>query len=563
MNENEFDENKLHQWMIESFGPFEGEMAWQQFQELPDYIREQLVAEGTKGLPNPHEVQSLMHAFSQSGMNTLSDIRNTLQDGPINRRLARSLAEQRAREGEDITVISAALADRVRTAASEVNLWLDAVTSFDPAPGAIGVYTRAQWVEETLPSWIDFATPVASSMNDAMSQVFTERFGSASLDGEIAGVFAGPVSIPLPDDLKDPVQLMKVLGTTSYAMQFGSAAGSLSHEVRGTYDQAIQLTKTPAGGIVPENVFAYAKDLDIDEDEVLRYLTLVESAHARLYANVPWLMPRFKALITKYSRSISIDLDAMEQQLRDAQALNPESIAGAVNLGNVAMSATDEQREALLSLETLLALVEGWVDCVIWRAGMPYLPHIEQLREMQRRERVMGGAAEQSFESLLGLTMHPRKMREASEMWETLTFVEQIEGRDSHWSHPDHLPVLADDVMREISNTKKSSQEFSDDDLAKLYEDSSHSTHSNSSCANNDFPDNDNSSANAESTKPASGEKSTEGTAKNASATSSIDWDLELEQLLNSPDVESSQNPENPHDDSSSPHNSDSDESEK
>ena len=48
------------------------------------------------------------------------------------------------------------------------------------------------------------------------------------------------------------------------------------------------------------------------------------------------------------------------------------------------------------SLENLLALVEGWVDTVVWRAGMAHIPHIEQLREMLRRERAIGGPAERT-----------------------------------------------------------------------------------------------------------------------------------------------------------------------
>ena len=44
-------------------------------------------------------------------------------------------------------------------------------------------------------------------------------------------MFAGPVPIPIPDGMKDPAQLMKLLGNTSFAMQLGHAAGNLSHEV--------------------------------------------------------------------------------------------------------------------------------------------------------------------------------------------------------------------------------------------------------------------------------------------------------------------------------------------
>ena len=68
-----------------------------------------------------------------------------------------------------------------------------------------------------------------------------------------------------------------------------------------------------------------------------------------------------------------------------------------------------------------MALVEGWVDCVTWRAGMAHIPHIEQLREMMRRKRAVGGPAERTFESLLGIRLRPKRMREAAALWEQIT----------------------------------------------------------------------------------------------------------------------------------------------
>ena len=73
---------------------------------------------------------------------------------------------------------------------------------------------------------------------------------------------------------------------------------------------------------------------------------------------------------------------------------------------------------------------------------MAHLPHLEQLREMTRRERAVGGPAEQTFESLLGLHLHPKRLREAADLWERITAEEGVQGRDGHWSHPDLLPSL-------------------------------------------------------------------------------------------------------------------------
>lgn len=352
-------------------------------------------------------------------------------------------------------------------------------------------------------------------------------------------------------------------------MQLGHAAGNLSHEVHGSFDQGIALLKNPAGGLIAQNATEYAKMLNgeasaaeadtagtstdsvnpfststdasanpigftsagnsdtpatdgtaqvsgsdasadaadaaafeaalsgfettekIPESEVLSFLALQEMAHARLYASVPWLMPRFEALIGKYARGISIDLDAMEEQLRDATSMDPESISGAVNLTKVGIPDTPEQREALASLESLLAMVEGWVDCVVWRAGMAHLPHIEQLREMMRRERAMGGPAERTFESLLGLQLRPKRMREATGIWEMITAAEGPEGRDAKWTHPDLLPSLPGDKPADGASPSS------------------------------DAPSGSSSDANGSASHPAADGK-----------TGDIDWDAELSKLL-------------------------------
>lgn len=471
------DENAIHDWLIRCFGPVQGELAWQQVSHLPDPIKEQLLNQDPSTLPNPAEVQQLMAAFTAGGLNTMGDMQQAVDAGPINVKLARSLALQQAAQGAD-AMVSAAEAQTFRRALSEANLWLDTVCTFDPAPGEPEILTRSAWVEGTIDAWARFAAPVAQSMSDALASVIAERLGGAFGEGEITGMFAGPVPIPIPDGMKDPAQLMKLLGNTSFAMQLGQAAGALSREVRGSFDQGIALLPNPAGGLIAQNVLAYAAALNgkpssdaqqpqaepvpegaagtlpmdgigvsdpIPQDEVIAFLALVEVAHARLFAGVPWLMPRFEALIGKYARGITIDLDAMEEQLREAEHMDPQSLSDAVNLTKVGIPDTPEQQEALASLQTMLALVEGWVDCVVWRAGMAHLAHLEQLREMLRRERAVGGPAERTFESLLGMQLQPKRMREAAALWEMIGTADGDAARDARWGHPDLLPQLPED----------------------------------------------------------------------------------------------------------------------
>ena len=90
------DENAMRQWFIDCFGPVQGEMAWNQLSQLPDEIREQLMSQDIGKLPKPEEVQSLMQAFTAGGLNTFGDMKQTVESGPINVKLAKSIALQKA-----------------------------------------------------------------------------------------------------------------------------------------------------------------------------------------------------------------------------------------------------------------------------------------------------------------------------------------------------------------------------------------------------------------------------------------------------------------------------------
>ncbi|MGH3322752.1 MAG: zinc-dependent metalloprotease, partial [Streptosporangiaceae bacterium] len=109
------------------------------------------------------------------------------------------------------------------------------------------------------------------------------------------------------------------------------------------------------------------------------------------------------------------------------------------------MANTPGQQAALRRLETLLALVEGWVDTVVTRATANRMPSATPLAEAVRRRRATGGPAERTLGALVGLELRPRRMREAATLWSRVADVRGIEGRDALWGHPDLLPS-ADDL---------------------------------------------------------------------------------------------------------------------
>ena len=105
---------------------------------------------------------------------------------------------------------------------------------------------------------------------------------------------------------------------------------------------------------------------------------------------------------------------------------------------------TPAQQAVLERLETMLALVEGWVDEVVTQATAHRMPSSGALAEAVRRARASGGPAEATFATLVGLELRPRRMRDAANLWAALRDARGIDGRDAVWSHPDLVPTSAD-----------------------------------------------------------------------------------------------------------------------
>lgn len=337
----------------------------------------------------------------------------------VNWTLAHDVARGVAAQGGDPTV-SAAQARDYRSAVTEAELWLDAATDFDPSRAQPAVWSRAEWVEATMPTWRHLAGPVASSVSQALGGVLRSEEGS--LDGEAAR------------------GLIDTVSPTVCGMHVGQAAGAMAREAFGATDLGIPLLEEARVVVVPRAIEAFAEGLDVDVADVRLYLALREAAHVRLFQAATWLPGQLHAAVARYARGVTVDIDALDSAVKDAGMGDPAALQAALTTGIFSSAHTDEQKATLESIETWLALIEGWVDEVTSRAAAPHLPSLGQLREMMRRRRAAGGPAEDTFSALLGLTLRPRRLRDASDLWGMLTARLGPEARDAYWSHPDLLP---------------------------------------------------------------------------------------------------------------------------
>lgn len=349
------------------------------------------------------------------------------EGGPVNWEMAKDIARQTVAQGAEDGSKDASVGPSERAAVEEAvrlaDLWLDGVTALPSGATSAVAWSRAEWVEATLPVWRDLVDPVAERVGAAMGDVLPEEMQA----------MAGPL-----------LGMMRSMGGAMFGTQIGQALGVLAGEVVGSTDVGLPLGPSGKAALLPGNITAFGKGLGVPQEEVRLYLALREAAHQRLFAHVPWLRSHLFGAVEGYARGIKVDTEKLEDVVGQLDPSHPEELQEKLQQGMFQPEDSPEQKAALARLETALALVEGWVDAVVHAAAEPHLPSAGAMRETLRRRRATGGPAEQTFATLIGLQLRPRRLRDASRLWASLADARGADGRDALWEHPDMLPTAAD-----------------------------------------------------------------------------------------------------------------------
>src|SRR5918994_1376412 len=317
-------------------------------------------------------------------------------------------------------------------AVSLAELWLDEATTFPQVSATVAAWSRAEWIEQTLPVGRGLVEPVAGHIADAME-------GALNMGGSEAQAIPGLAGM---EQMLRP--MLRTSGASMFGLQLGQGLGQLATEVVGATDIGLPLSEPGQMALLPTNVEAFGEGLEQSSTDVTLYLALRESARQRLFAAAGWLREQMLTLVEQYAQGITIDTSALEQAVSQLDPSNMEEITSTLEGGLFEPQKTPAQLATLERLETMLALVEGWVDEVVSQATAKWMPSATALAETVRRARATGGPAEATFATLVGLELRPRRMRDAANLWAAVRTARGVEGRDAIWSHPDLLPSSAD-----------------------------------------------------------------------------------------------------------------------
>jgi putative hydrolase len=397
---------------------------------------------------NPFDFQEIFKQFSGLGLNLpglISALSGQASPGSLSKDLIRDISKKfLSAQGDTPVTLESQSASH--EALKIADLWLNEATAFAGLPILeSSALSRRDWIDATLSGWQELAKPLVDGMSEAMNQMLKETLGDST---EFEGLADNPLKIPgAPFDISKST-LTSIMGTfisSLLSTQLGQTIGSLSTTVTGANDVALPLMEPIRAQLLPQNVSNWGEGLEIDEGELRIYLALREVAAARLFAGAPWLRKHIKETIAAYGRGIKVDISAITEQAENAMnsvdPSDPESMTLAISGGLFTPEETPEQKRALENLETLLALIEGWIDAVVALAAKDRLPSLSKLSETQQRRRATKSPTQQLFATLVGLEVSPRKTREAMQFWEKIVELRDQKTRDEIWDESFLLPT--------------------------------------------------------------------------------------------------------------------------
>jgi len=371
------------------------------------------------GLPNDPKLIAQMVEQLQAALGSQENA-----NGAVNWKLATDQARAIAREGA--VAVSEDSRKAIREATGIGALWLDQATAMPGVNVEPKLLTRELWVADAMPLFEALSAPVANRMSEALAQNLKENAPE-----ELSAI------------LGNASGLMRSAGGALFAMQLGQAIGKLSAEVISGGDIGLPIFQDQRAAFVPQNISSFVDGLEIEADQAFIFLCVREMAHTRLFKHSKWLRDSIVSQVSNYASGIKIDNQRINEIAEDFSATNPDELKRALETGAFIAERSEEQQLVLDRIETVLALIEGWVD-VVTDEATKLLPKAAAISEAIRRRRATGGPAEQTFGTIVGLELRPRRLREAAEMWRQIGNAVGVEKRDSLWDHPDHLPRDAD-----------------------------------------------------------------------------------------------------------------------
>ncbi|HEX4484545.1 MAG TPA: zinc-dependent metalloprotease, partial [Solirubrobacteraceae bacterium] len=257
--------------------------------------------------------------------------------------------------------------------------------------------------------------------------------------------------------------------------QVGALTGVLSQRVLGQYDLALLDDDGPPRMpprllLLAPNLAIAARNLSVDRDELVLWVSIHEITHAVQFGGAPWLREHLGGMLRELLDGLEVTLlggDSQGQEedsAGDADATgangsgsgrfslpklpDPQELRGYVERarkGELLRLTLGEDRWALVEqMQAVMSLIEGHAEHTMDAVGAEVLPSLPKLRRAMNRRRESRGLPWRVLERLMGLEMKMRQYEVGRSFCDAVVAQGGPEALARAWSGPEQLPSTAE-----------------------------------------------------------------------------------------------------------------------
>jgi coenzyme F420 biosynthesis associated uncharacterized protein len=241
--------------------------------------------------------------------------------------------------------------------------------------------------------------------------------------------------------------------------QIGAMAGMLSQRVLGQYDLALlDPTVTPRLLLVAPNLAQAARNMQVDGEQLLTWVTIHEITHAVQFSGAPWLREHLAGILRELMEGMQMTV-SFSALMRLPNTGDARAFAERLRHGELVRLTLGEERWRLVErLQATMSLVEGHAEHVMDAVGGEVLPSLPRLRAAMTRRRESRGLPWRLLERLLGLELKMRQYEEGRRFCDAVVLAGggggEAGGRGGEedgprtlarvWRSPEYLPSAAE-----------------------------------------------------------------------------------------------------------------------
>jgi coenzyme F420 biosynthesis associated uncharacterized protein len=269
----------------------------------------------------------------------------------------------------------------------------------------------------------------------------------------------GPLSERLGDGTGPLAGPLRAASGFLLGAQVGALTGVLSQRVLGQYDLALlDASVPPRLLLLAPNLALTARNMGVDRDELVLWVSIHEITHAVQFSGAPWLREHLGGLLKQLIDGLQVTLAGRFARDRDESARRgpggrprlPDpgqlrELAERARRGELLRLTLGEDRWQLVErMQAAMSLIEGHAEHTMDAVGTEVLPSLPRLRGAMNRRREARGLPWRVLERLLGLELKLRQYELGRRFCDAVVEQGGPQALAHAWTGPESLPTAAE-----------------------------------------------------------------------------------------------------------------------